>query len=53
MILLVHKEDTDMKALTLILALMLPVVFNMNTDMINIGIAVSVWIIEVIKYVRH
>lgn len=42
-----------MKSLTLILALTLPVVFDMNTDLCNIGIAVSVWIIEVIKYVRH
>lgn len=41
-----------MKALTLALALTLPIIFGLNLTFCNIAIAVTIWVIEVIKWMN-
>lgn len=41
-----------MKALTLTLALTLPIIFGLDLTFCNIAIAVTIWVIEVIKWMN-
>lgn len=41
-----------MKALTLILALTLPIIFELDLTICNIAIAVVIWAIEVAKWLN-
>ena len=41
-----------MKAVTLILALTLPIIWGVDLTLCNIAIAVSVWVIEVAKWLN-
>lgn len=41
-----------MKTLTLILALILPIIWGLDLTFCNIAIAVTLWIIEVIKWMN-
>lgn len=41
-----------MKALTLILALTLPIIWELDLTFCNIAIAVVIWVIEVIKWMN-
>ena len=41
-----------MKALTLILALTLPIIWGLDITICNIVIAVTVWVIEVAKWLN-
>lgn len=41
-----------MKALTLILALLTPIIWDLNLTFCNVAIAVAVWAFEVIKYMN-
>lgn len=41
-----------MKALTLILALTLPIIWGLDLTFCNITIAVAIWAIEVIKWMN-
>lgn len=41
-----------MKTLTLILALTLPIILGLDLTVCNIAIAVTIWIIEVIKWMN-
>lgn len=42
----------NMKTLTLILALTLPIIWELDLAFCNIAIAVALWIIEVIKWMN-
>lgn len=42
----------NMKTLTLILALTLPIIWGLDLTFCNIAIAVVLWIIEVIKWMN-
>lgn len=39
-----------MKALTLVLALTLPIIFGLDLQITNISIAVAIWVIAVVKW---
>ena len=41
-----------MKSLTLILALTLPIIFELDITLCNIAIAVAIWVIEVAKWLN-
>lgn len=41
-----------MKALTLILALMLPIIWGLDLTVCNIAIAVAIWVIEVATWLN-
>jgi hypothetical protein len=41
-----------MKALTLILALTLPIIWGLDLTFCNIAIAVGIWVIKVIKWLN-
>ena len=41
-----------MKTLIIILALILPIIFELDLALCNAGIAVALWASEVIKYMR-
>lgn len=42
-----------MKALTLILALTLPIIGGLDITFCNIMIAVGIWVIEVVKWMNY
>lgn len=46
------KDMMNMKTLTLILALTLPIIFGLDLTFSTIAIAVALWIIEVIKWMN-
>lgn len=41
-----------MKSLTLILALTLPIIFELDLTLCNIAIAVTIWVAEVVKWLN-
>lgn len=46
------QEVTKMKALTLTLALTLPIIWGLDLTFCNIMIAVAIWAVEVIKWMN-
>lgn len=42
-----------MKALTLILALLLPILWGLDLTFCNVVIAVAIWAIEVVKWMNY